>query len=100
MTSNTQPNSDLPVLTQVINDDSADGLPVLTDVVDTASNSTESLGETGMKELQQQLETYMETVLTQTLRSLQQQATERALTEFKAALPELLRNARNNTAKQ
>ncbi|MDO8294663.1 MAG: hypothetical protein Q7T29_17625 [Gallionella sp.] len=116
----------LPLLTQVADEDAPDDLPTLTEVVtdETTSHSTrlqetavkslvipqageganESLREFHVSEeevqrLLRRLETHLENMfankLSTNLEHLQRQAIDQAVSELKAELPELLRNALN-----
>lgn len=111
----------LPLLTQVVDEDAPDDLPTLTEVV--AEGQTDPAtgiqpdanqevsapeaaipapcapNEEEMQRLLQLLETHLEDVFTYklslNLEQLQRQAIEQAVSELKAELPELLRNALN-----
>jgi len=125
MTAIKQPGGDLsdnlPLLTQVVDEDALYDLPTLTEVV--ASGQAESAtgfqhgtnreatapkaatpasfasNEEELQRLLRQLETHLENVFTHklslNLEQLQRQAVEQAVSELKAGLPELLRNALN-----
>lgn len=104
MTSIKQPGSDspdnLPLLTQAVGEATPDDLPTLTEVVDEADiHLPRVLSEEEMQRLLHQLETHLETVfahkLNLHLEQLQRLAIEQAVSELKAELPELLRDALN-----
>jgi hypothetical protein len=73
------------------------GLPMLTEVV--AETDTRLLSAEEIQQLQQKLEAHIETLFTRKLglhlEQLQRQAIDRAISELKAELPELLRNTLN-----
>jgi hypothetical protein len=73
------------------------GLPMLTEVV--AETDTRPLSAEEIQQLQQKLEAHIETLFTRKLglhlEQLQRQAIDRAISELKAELPELLRNTLN-----
>lgn len=101
----------LSLLTEVVGEGAPDDFPTLTEIV--AEPQVETSRAAGvpeadihqpcaisgeeMQKLLRQLETHLETALTQKLglhiEQLQRQAIEQAVGELKAALPELLRNA-------
>lgn len=110
----------LPLLTHVVDEDAPDDLPTLTEVVaegrtDPATGTLPNANqeapapaeaaipascasdEEKMQRLLQRLETHLENVfihkLSLNLEQLQRQAIEQAVSELKAELPELLRNA-------
>lgn len=101
----------LPLLTEVVDEDALNNFPVLTEIVAeslTGANLEADAPETGtpqscaisaeeMQKLLQQLDAHLETELAQKLshhiEQLQRQAIEQTVSELKAALPELLRNA-------
>lgn len=91
----------LPVLTRMVDEDAPDDLPTLTEVVEKLRSAAPptALNETNLRQLLQQLEAHLETAFTQKLNHhlelLQRQAVEQAISELKAELPELLRNALN-----
>lgn len=108
---------ELPVLTELAGGPETDELPVLTEVVPEvipevvdASSVQEvakpahqrPLNPEEMHQLLQQLEVHLETVFTEKLNSqleqLQKLAVDLAVSEFKAELPHLLREALNNAA--
>jgi len=83
----------LPVLTQIV----APGeLPTLTEVV-APEPAPPALGEAEIQRLLQQIEPSLEAVFTQKLtlhlEKLQRLAVKQAVSEFRAALPQLLRDA-------
>lgn len=109
----------LPLLTQVVDEDAPDDLPTLTEVVaegqtepatvlqpdaDQEASAPEAAipascapNEEEMQRLLRRLETHLENVFAHklglSLEQLQRQAIEQAVSELKAELPELLRNA-------
>lgn len=125
MNSIDQPGGDmpdnLPLLTQLADEDALEELPTLTEVIteEQAEPATGLQPDTGqetptpetvipvsctpdeeqMQRLQQQLEIHLENVFAHKLcfhiEQLQRQAVERAVEELKAELPELLRDALN-----
>lgn len=112
-------NIDLPLLTEIISDSDSDNFPILTDIVaepmaaselpakliptsiasDAQQTQTLSAGE--MQQLLLHIETHLETVFTSKLNSqlerLQHLAVDLAITELKAELPQLLRDALTTT---
>lgn len=100
----------LPLLTERVVEDATDDFPTLTEIVaepradanrDAIAPETDipqlyAISGEEMQKLLQQLETHLETALTQKLslqiEQLQRQAIEQAVCELKVALPELLRN--------
>lgn len=125
MTAIKQPGGDLPdnlpLLTQVMDEDALYDLPTLTEVVasgqaesatgfqpgtnreatapETAMTASCAPNEEEMQQLLRQLEIHLENVFTHklslNLEQLQRQAVKQAVNELKAELPELLRNALN-----
>lgn len=105
MTSIEQPGSDLPdnlpLLTQVVDEDALDELPTLTEIVEETQHVAPlpSLGEADMQQSLKRLEAHLETVFTQELslhlEQLQRQAVEQAINKLKTELPGLLRDALN-----
>ncbi len=114
MTSIRQPGDglpdNLPLLTQVADEPLPDDLPTLTEVVAEAqpepnleTPATEAsipaslIPDEEMQRLLQRLETHLENVFAQklslNLEQLQRQAVEQAVSELKAELPQLLRDA-------
>ena len=103
MTPIKQPGGGLPdnlhVLTRMVDENAPDDLPTLTEVVEKLRPAAPhtALNETDMRQLLQQLEAHLETAFAQKLNHhlelLQRQAVEQAISELKAELPELLRNA-------
>lgn len=89
---------DLPVLTQVVGTPAPEDLPTLTEVV-APPPSARSLSEEEMQQLLRQLESRLEVVFAQKLslhlEKLQRLAVKQAVNEFRAALPELLREILN-----
>ena len=92
----------LPLLTQVADEGLPDDLPTLTEVVITPADPSPigcALSEEEVQRLLKQLESRLETVFTQKLslrlEKLQLLAVKQAVNEFRAALPELLREALN-----
>ena len=100
-----QPGGDLPdnlpLLTQVADEDALDELPTLTEIVEETQHAapSPSLGEADMQQSLKRLEAHLETVFTHKLsfhlEQLQRQAVEQAVSELKAELPELPRDALN-----
>jgi len=100
-----QPGGDLPdnlpLLTQVADENALDELPTLTEIVEGTQHAalSPSLAEADMQQSLEQLEAYLETVFTHKLslllEQLQRQAVEQVVSELKAELPELLRDALN-----
>lgn len=88
----------LPVLTQLA---SFDELPTLTEIVAPAGppHVAPALSEEEMQQLLKQLEAHLDAVFTQKLNlhleKLQRLAVKQAVSEFRAALPQLLRDALN-----
>lgn len=109
----------LPLLTQVADEDAPDDLPTLTEVVaeaqaelatglqpgpgrqvstaETVIPASCALNEEEMQRLLRQVEAHLENVfihkLSQHLEQLQRRAVEQAVSEFRAELPELLHHA-------
>jgi len=94
---------DLPVLTQVVDAPAPSELPMLTEVVAPPPPATHTLSEEEMQQLLRQLESRLEVVFTQKLslhlERLQRLAVKQAVNEFRAALPELLREILNTPPK-
>lgn len=104
-------NQELPLLTELAEDASSDELPILFEIVaDTDehlgsppadSKPVRALNAEEMQQLLQQIEVHLETVFTQKLNKkleeLQRLAVDLAVSEFKAELPQLLREALNKT---
>jgi hypothetical protein len=107
---------ELPLLTEVVDDPDLNDLPLLTQIVaeetqtidsppvagqQTASAPPRTLSAEEMQRLLQQLETHLETVFTGKLNrhieQLQKLAVDLAISELKAELPQLLRDALSNT---
>lgn len=125
MSSNDQPGGELPdnlpLLTQVADEDALEELPTLTEIIteeqaepavglqpdynletpapETAIPVPCTLDEAQLQRLQQQLEIHIEHVFAHKLcfhiEQTQRQAVERAVEELKTELPELLRDALN-----
>lgn len=105
----TDENLELPVLTEVV--EAADELPILFEIVSDADYlpppveikppPPRPLNGEEIGQLLQQLESHLETVFTDKLNKhleeLQRLAIELAVSEFKAELPQLLRDALSNT---
>ena len=89
----------LPLLIRVADEDVPDELPTLTEIVEKTQPVAPSppSGEADMPQSLKRLEAHLETVFAQKLslhlEQLQRQAIEQAVSELKAELPELLRNA-------
>ena len=100
-----QPGGDLPdnlpLLTQVADEDALDELPTLTEIVEETQHAapSPSLAEADMQQSLKRLEAHLETIFTHKLslhlEQLQRQAVEQAVSELKAELPGLLRDALN-----
>ncbi|MDP1594849.1 MAG: hypothetical protein Q8L80_11485 [Gallionella sp.] len=111
-------SDDLPLLTEVVNHPDFNDLPILTEVVAEETQTGEphsiadqptasaavlprTLSAEEMQYLLQQLETHLETVFTGKLNrhieQLQKLAVDLAISELKAELPQLLRDALTNT---
>lgn len=106
-------NEELPLLTEVVDDPSSDELPILFEIIADADDvylpppveikaaQTRTLNGEEIQQLLHQLEVHLETVFTNKLNSqleeLQRLAVELAVSEFKAELPQLLRDALNKT---
>lgn len=110
---------ELPTLTEVVSDSSSDNLPILTDVViepvvvsDLPASSIpailisepplpRALSAEEMQQLLQHIESHLEAVFTSKLNSqlerLQHLAVDLAISELKAELPQLLREALKTT---
>lgn len=104
-------DSTLPLLTEVVDDSSSDELPILFEIISDPDEEFEpesvpikpdplrTLNAEQMQQLLQQLETHLETVFTSKLNSrleeLQRLAVDLVVSEFKAELPKLLRDAIN-----
>ncbi|OGT00676.1 MAG: hypothetical protein A3F73_03375 [Gallionellales bacterium RIFCSPLOWO2_12_FULL_59_22] len=88
----------LPILTEVAVPPPPDDLPTLTEIVTPAAPSPPlpALSEDEIQQLLQQLESRLEAVFTQKLglhlEKLQHLAVKQAVSEFRAALPKLLRD--------
>ncbi len=105
-------DSTLPLLTEVVDDSSSDELPILFEIITDPDEEFEPeavpvkpepprpLNAAEMQQLLLQLETHLETVfnekLNRQLEELQRLAIDMAVSEFKAELPKLLRDALNN----
>jgi len=88
----------LPVLTQVAGKAPAEDLPTLTEIVEeTVPHSSLSTKE--RQQLLRQMEKHLETLFSQKLalklEQLQRQTVKQAISELKAELPDLLRDALN-----
>ncbi|MFA5370397.1 MAG: hypothetical protein WC053_00450 [Sideroxydans sp.] len=97
----TQPHS-IPLLTEVV-PDTTDDLPVLTDIApDTPPAPASSSSPDTLPGLQQTLETYIETVFADKLKThlatANQWAIEAAIAELKNELPQLIRKAQERTS--
>jgi len=110
MTPIKQPGSDLPdnlpLLIQVAGEGVPDDLPTLTEVVVTPvepSPPARAFSEEEMQRLLKQLESRLEAVFTQKLslhlEKLQRLAVKQTVNEFRAELPELLREALNGPSR-
>lgn len=98
---------ELPLLTEMADESETAELPMLTEVVaqpdahpaSVQNNPPRTLNPAELHQLQQQLEVHLETVFTGRLNSqleqLQRLAVNLAISEFKAELPQLLREALN-----
>ncbi len=91
---------ELPVLTQIVGTPEPDELPTLTEiVVPTPASPTRKLSDEEIQLLLRQLESRLEVVFSQKLslhlEKLQRLAVKQAVNEFRAALPELLREILN-----
>lgn len=88
----------LPLLTQVADEDTPDDLPTLTEIV-APEHPLPALGEEAMEQLLKQLESRLDALFAQKLslhlEKLQRLAVEEAVNELKAELPELLREMLN-----
>src|SRR3989338_1222341 len=88
----------LPLLTQVADEDTPDDLPTLTEIV-APEHPLPALSEEVMEQLLKQLESRLDAIFAQKLslhlEKLQRLAVEEAVNELKAALPELLREMLN-----
>lgn len=100
----TEPADNLPVLTEVVDGKPLEDFPTLTEIVGNASDMQAQatiLDEEAMTRLAERLEAHLENLFAQRLQlrleTLQQQAIEEAVAELKAELPQLLRDALNNT---
>lgn len=95
----TSDSSDLPVLTQVVGTPAPEDLPTLTEVVAPPPPTAHTLSEEEMQQLLRLLESRLEAVFTQKLslhlEKLQRLAVKQAVNEFRAALPEVLREILN-----
>lgn len=91
----------LPVLTQLAEPSLLDELPTLTEIVAPAEppDAAPALSEEQLQQLLKQLETHLEAVFTQSLslhlEKLQHLAVKQAVGEFRAALPQMLRDTLN-----
>jgi hypothetical protein len=106
-------DSTLPLLTEVVDDSFSDELPILFEIIPDPDEPPEpdnvqnkpapprTLNAEEMQQLLQQLEIHLETVfinkLNKQLEELQRLAVDMAVSEFKAELPKLLRDALNKT---
>jgi hypothetical protein len=100
---------ELPLLTEVADEPESAELPMLTEIVaqpdahpaNRPNNPPRTLNPAELHQLQQQLEVHLETVFTGKLNSqleqLQRLAVNLAISEFKAELPQLLRDALTKT---
>ena len=100
-------SDDLPLLTEVAGDTETTVLPLLTEIVPTYKAALHTAGKQEtlprplnleeMHQLVQQLEVHLETAFTNKLNTqleqLQRLAVDLAISEFKAELPQLLREA-------
>lgn len=100
-------HDELPLLTEVAGDSETTVLPLLTEIIPTYEAAPHepshrdppprTLNPEEMHQLVQQLEVHLETVFTRKLNTqleqLQRLAVELAISEFKAELPQLLREA-------
>lgn len=109
----TDTNEELPLLTEVVDAPSSEELPILFEIIQDPDEKPQpdtvqekpalprTLNAKEMQQLLQQLEVHLETVFTNKLNSqleeLQRLAVELAVSEFKAELPQLLRDALTNT---
>ncbi len=99
----TDPTDELPLLTEVTEYATALELPVLFEVVEPVEKKpVRALNAEEMQQLLQELESHLETVfadkLNRQLEELQRLAVDFAISEFKAELPKLLREALSHTA--
>ncbi|HEX5363666.1 MAG TPA: hypothetical protein VFW59_05320 [Gallionella sp.] len=91
----------LPLLTQVVGEPAPDELPTLTDIVAPAvpAPAAKTLSDEEMQQLLRLLESRLEVVFSQKLslhlEKLQRLAVKQAVNEFRAALPEMLRDILN-----
>jgi hypothetical protein len=108
----TDANEELPLLTEVVEDPSSDELPILFEIIPDPGEELQpdviqgkpvlprTLNAEEMQRLLQQLEAHLETAFTsklnKQLEELQRLAIDLAVSEFKAELPGLLRDALNN----
>lgn len=98
---------DLPLLTDIIRG-SENELPILTEIItdtvpiandeSTASQSASSDQSEWLAVVEQKIAVQLDTVFIEKLALLQQQATARAIAEFKAELPILLREVMNKSS--
>lgn len=99
---------DLPLLTEVLDGKPLPELPILTEIIPEPEPPAETVIAEAQNEcciseevllalLLQKIEAHLETVFAHKLAQLHQQATEQALAELKATLPELLRDALDST---
>lgn len=110
----TDSNPELPVLTEIVDDSPLLDLPILFEIIAEADDEylpppaeikpppPRPLNGEEISHLLQQLESHLETVFTEKLNKhleeLQHLAIDLAVSEFKAELPQLLRDALSNTA--
>lgn len=115
---NVYSTDELPLLTEVVDQQDFDDLPILTEIVAEETQAGEShpitdqqtastpvlprsLSTEEMQRLLQQLEIHLETVFTgklnQQIEQLQKLAVDLAISELKAELPKLLRDALTST---
>lgn len=97
------PPQTIPLLTEVVID-TPDDLPLLTDIAQNIRpKPTVSSPPDSSPNVQQALETYIETVLAEKLKAhwaiAQQWAIEAVIAELKSELPQLIREAQDRTAK-
>ncbi|MEO8332342.1 MAG: hypothetical protein ABI479_07900 [Gallionella sp.] len=90
------PSDKLPVLTQVADPATTEILPTLTEII-AKTDPHSALGAKEQQLILQQLEQHIETLLSQKLvlrlEQLQRQAVKQAVSELRAELPKLLRDA-------
>lgn len=91
----------LPVLTQVVGEPAQDDLPTLTEIVAPAeiTAATKKLSDEEIQQLLRLLESRLEVVFSQKLslhlEKLQRLAVKQAVNEFRAALPDMVREILN-----